>query len=132
MSYSFPIEQIEEILRTCPEYESGHHMRRPYMSAYQLAIAFSEQHPQHPAVMNLSLGGMGAAAHESLAQQIARFLSQSILRGSSGEIEGAFVSHMYIESLRFSAPGHAGSIAASTIGTKHAQSIFRLRDRVVR
>lgn len=132
MPHVFPLEQIEEILRACPEYEDGHHLGRPYMSAYQLAIAFSERHPEHQAVRALPIGGAGTAAHESLAQQIARFLSQSIAQGNSEEIEGAFISHLYMGSLTFNAPGRAPALETSTLRAKPAHSIFRLRERHAR
>lgn len=126
MQYTFQIDQFVEILSACPEYESGHHFGRPFMSAYQLAIEFSIRHPTHEAVRTLSIGGMGTGSYQSLAQQIARFLSQAIKHQTAGAIEGAFISHLHMNFLSFSVPESHGSVQASTLESKNAHSIFRV------
>ncbi len=131
MTYAFQIEQFIEILSACPEYETEHHFDRPFMSAYQLAIEFSVRHPMHEAVRTLPIGGMGTGAYQSLAQQIARFLSQAIKLQTAGAIEGAFISHLHMTSLVFSAPDSPDSIQASTVESKHAHSIFRVSNKAV-
>ena len=40
------LNELELILSQVSEYDEGHHMGRPFLSAYQLALAFAEQIPQ--------------------------------------------------------------------------------------
>ena len=125
MPYNFEIEQLLDILRECPEYAPGHHLGRPFMSAYQISISFAERFPEHPAVTNLGIGGMGTGAYESLAQQIARYLSQEISRETDRPIEGGFIAHQNIDQFSFNSPGGSDPIQVSTLRSERAHSIFR-------
>ena len=117
------LNEIITILREVPEYEEGHHLHRPYLTAYQLAIRFAQRFPNHPTVITLLLGGEGTGQYQSLAQTIARFLSQEIAAQRSQGIEGGFLSHQDIQSLAFTTG--TVTIMPSTLRTKHGQSIFR-------
>ena len=123
----FPLEDIKNILRDCSEYESGHHLRRPFMSAYQIAIEFAQRHPEHPAVKGLAIGGAGTGENQSLAQRIARFLSSKAKDPDRSEIEGAFLSHVGLAEMTFR--GDSGEdIRVSTLSSKHGHSIFRIKE----
>ena len=45
MSAEFDLDDLRRILADCREYEPGHHLGRPFMSAYQIAIRFADDHP---------------------------------------------------------------------------------------
>ena len=117
------IDEIISILCEVPEYKEDHHLRRPYLTAYQLAIRFAQRFPNHPMVMTLPLGGEGTGQYQSLAQAIARFLSQEIAAQRGQGIEGGFLSHQDIQSLAFTTG--TATITPSTLRTKDGQSIFR-------
>ena len=125
MRNDFNLDDLRVILANCAEYEPGHPLGRPFMSAYQIAIRFAEAHQGHRLVRTLPLGGEGTGTHQSLAQRIARFLSQAIQDGSAGDIEGGFISHDNIDDFRFS---HGGEqVRVSTLRTARGHSIFRVR-----
>lgn len=62
MTHEFDIDHLQRILENCPKYEDGHHLGRPFMSAYQIAIRFAEEHPNHDVVRTLPLSGEGTGA----------------------------------------------------------------------
>lgn len=124
----FPVEDLKSILQRCPEYKSDHHLGRPYMSAYQIAICFAQENPDHVTVQRLPIGGTDSGVHHSLAQRIARFLSRLILEGEDPEIEGAFLSHVRLHEMQFK--GSDGTeIRVSTLGSEAGHSIFRWRNK---
>ena len=124
MTQEFDIDDLQRILENCPEYEDAHHLGRPFMSAYQIAIRFAEEHPTHDLVRTLPLGGEGTGTHQSLAQRIALFLSRAIRDDTAGDIEGGFISHECVEDFRFR---HGDDqVRVSTLRTANAHSIFRV------
>lgn len=123
----FPLEDIKSILRDCAEYESGHHLRRPFMSAYQIAIEFAQRHPEHPAVKRLAIGGARTGGHQSLAQQVARFLLSITKAPDNKEIEGAFLSHAGLAEMTFRG-GSGEEIRVSTLRSEEGHSIFRIKE----
>ena len=50
MRHDFDLDDLIQILAACPEYEPCHPLGRPFMSAYQIAIRFAADHPNHPLV----------------------------------------------------------------------------------
>ena len=71
----------------------------------------------------LSVGGEGIGEHQSLAQRIARFLSE-VAQDSESVVEGAFISHQDIEEFSFQGKDHAVRVSGLS-GPGH--SIFRLK-----
>jgi hypothetical protein len=64
--------KITDILRETP-YQETHHFGRPYLSAYQLAIAVDRRCPEvRTALGNPPVGGLGIGTRNSLAQYLAR------------------------------------------------------------
>ncbi|HEU5118972.1 MAG TPA: hypothetical protein VFT74_20445 [Isosphaeraceae bacterium] len=96
------------------------------MTAYQLAIGLERMHPEVREALGQPLGGLGAGARNSMAQYLAKRLSDRI-RDNPGTyfVEGAFLSPQYIESLQFESP--AGHIEASSPDAGWDLSRFRLR-----
>lgn len=117
MSAEFNLNDLKQILKDCPEYKPSHHLGRPFMSAYQIAIRFAEAHPQHPSVRNRDVGGRGKGPAHSLAQRIALFLSKAIKDRKVHDIEGGFLSHDLIGDLWFDYKGQkirpSGGVAHS-------------------
>ncbi len=128
MNGEFNIDDIREILGNCPEYEEGHHLQRPFMSAYQIAIRFAERYPDHTLVGKLEVGGKETGRHTSLAQRIARFLSRALhdeKKKGDLNIEGGFLSHDLIKDLCFKNPD-GEEIRVSTLSSQRGHAIFRL------
>src|SRR5579859_626492 len=81
--------------------KKSHPFKRPYLTAYQLAIAFAEAYPVETRAIGLPIGGQGTGQRNSLAQYLAGQLTQRIKSGHTTQIEGAFVSKNNISELRF-------------------------------
>lgn len=113
------LQAVLEILRNVPEYEPGHHLGIPFLSAYQIAIRFAEQFPNDPDVIGLSVGGAGIGESNSLAKSLALFLSRCIKNGQT-QIQGGFISHDNLVQMTFSS-----NINVSTLNSKSGHSIFR-------
>ncbi len=123
----FDIGILRRILENVAEYDEGHHMGRPFMSAYQIAIKYAQEDRGHRLLEVLDIGGEGIQEHKSLTQQIAKFLSQYIKAASEKsepcDIQGGFLSHEDIHVLSFNGPN--SPIKASTLKSKNGHSIFR-------
>ena len=124
MPATLDLNDLRAILADCREYESHHHLGRPFMSAYQIAIRFANDHPQHPLVTTLDVGGRGRGPHHSLAWHIARFLSAAIKHGRAADIEGGFIPHDLIGDLWFEYRDREVRPSGTV-----AHSIFRLNTR---
>ena len=116
----FELDDLRQILKQCPEYAPRHHLGRPFMSAYQIAIRFAEAHPQHRQVRQRDVGGKGKGPEHSLAQRIARFLSAAVKYNRAPDIEGGFLSHELIGDMWFNNGGEKVAPSGS-----NAHSIFR-------
>ena len=123
MRHEFDVNHLLQIMDRCREYEPGHPLGRPYMSAYQIAICFARDHPEHPLVQELDVGGKDTGEHISLAQRIARFLSQEAQTPGS-QVDGAFISHQNIAEFSFENNGSLVRVSGLS-GPGH--SIFRRR-----
>ena len=123
MPQEFDLNHLLEIMDSCREYRPGHPLGRPYMSAYQIAIRFARDHPEHPVVQELRVGGEGTGERRSLAQQIAGFLSREAQTPGS-QVDGAFISHQDIVEFTFDNNGSPLRVSG-LIGPGH--SIFRRR-----
>lgn len=123
MRHEFDVNHLLQIMDRCREYVPGHPLGRPYMSAYQIAICFAREHPEHPLVQNLDVGGEGTGERHSLAQRIARFLSGAA-QDPDSEVDGAFISHQNIAEFSFDNNGSRVRVSGLN-GPGH--SIFRRR-----
>ena len=79
----------------------NHHFGRPFLTAYQIAILFKNMFPETYAQLNTPIGGKGTGNNHSLAQYIARNLSQQIKKGDLLNIEGRFLCMNIVDNLRF-------------------------------
>ncbi len=117
---------IREILASVPRGE--HHFGRPFLSAYQIAIAFAQQ---------LSAGGRSnrqagwrpdTGRRDSLAKYFANQLSRRILDQSLPGIEGAFLNGLFLQFLEYD---NRGETVPSSLGEAN-MSMFRLVDLTAR
>ncbi|NNN05527.1 MAG: hypothetical protein HKL90_06470 [Elusimicrobia bacterium] len=116
--------KIREILSTARRVPD-HHFERPFLTPYQIAIAFERRYPADFAAIGLQVGGRGIGARESLAQYIARELSRRIKNVRGYGIEGAFLSRSNLQRLEYR--DRASTIVSSSQTSYHL-SIFRLDD----
>lgn len=119
-------EKIIQILREVKKRAPIHHLGRPFLTAYQIAIKFAENYPDEVNRLNLPVGGVGTGQHRSLAQYIARELSQRIKKRQITSVEGGFLSNDGIEELNFKF-NNEETIQSSLKGDESALSLFRLK-----
>lgn len=98
----------------------NHHLGRSFLTAYQLAIEYHRQFGDLPGEPCLPIGGSGTGAHRSMAQQLARELSQRIRSGDIQDIEGGFLSSRNLSNIAFIGVGEIIRPSVKDI------SIFRL------
>jgi hypothetical protein len=92
-------EKITAILAEVPDYAQGHHLGRPFLTAYQIAIALAHRYPDVVASLGYPIGGAGTGQHNSLAQYIAQRLSAEIKAGHLPDVEGGFLSNQYLDDI---------------------------------
>jgi hypothetical protein len=118
--------KVVAVLRDVPLTNEHHAFGRPFMTAYQLAIALDARFPEVRQVLGYPLGGSGVEERNSLAQYLATQLSDRI-RDSDGAypVQGGFVSSVNVLDIRYRS--HDGSeIVSSLTGTGYDLSMFRL------
>jgi len=54
-------ERIRQILQEVTYYREDHHMGRPFLTAYQIAIEYAHQYPTDYNQIGLPIGGSGIA-----------------------------------------------------------------------
>ena len=119
-------DKVVAVLEDAPEIETGHHLGRPFLTAYQIAIEFTRRYPEAAAEIGLPLGGLGAGQRKTLAQYLANGLSRKIKGGHLPEVEGGFLSNWHLHDISFDANGEI--IHSSLTGTYFTLSMFRLRE----
>ncbi len=105
--------------------DEGHHFRRPFLTAYQLAIEFDRRHHDIVTQLDIEVGGAGTGEHVSLAQYLARQLSSQIQNNPNYVIEGAFISNQNVRELSYNYGQEI--ITSSLTGSGYSLSMFRLR-----
>ncbi|SKA88611.1 hypothetical protein SAMN05443428_1099 [Caloramator quimbayensis] len=102
-----------------------HHFKRPYLSAYQIAIEFNRLYPNDVTKMGYVVGGDGSNTNKSLARYIANELSKRIKAGEITDIEGAFISSNFLKEMVFDNNGQ--DVISSSLGSEYDLSMFRLK-----
>ena len=113
-------QRIREILASVPD--EGHHFGLPFLTAYQIAIAFDQRHPREAALIAKPVGGKDTGRHDSLAKYFANQLSRRIREGELPGIEGRFLNGRFLRSLEYL---NRGETVASSLG-RADMAIFRL------
>lgn len=119
--------RVIEVLAAVPTTGQDHHFGRPYMSAYQLAIDFHRRYPQVAQALGQPLGGAGVGERNSLAQYLAKQLSDRIRDDEDYPVEGAFLTNVDVETLRYRGPDGT-PITSSLTDSGFDLSLFRLRN----
>jgi hypothetical protein len=114
--------KISQILNV-QSHDPGHHFGRPFLTPYQIAIAFRDQYPQEFQTIGKPIGGRGTGQQDSIAQYIALELSRRIKNNRITNIEGRFLYRGNLESLRYE---HNGQIIESSSMQSYDLSMFRL------
>ena len=108
------------------QYCREHHFRRPFLTAYQIAIKFNQRFPDDARELGFPVGGKNIGERNSLAQYLAGQLSKRILSGELREIEGAFISNADLSEISFEDGGRI--VVSSLTDTQYDLSMFRLRE----
>ena len=122
--------RVEKILKSQSyDRDDEHHLLGGgcFLTSYQIACILIEQDSNLLKELDLQLGGEGTGEHKSLAQYVARNLSQYCLKNPTGNIEGAFLSTSHVVELEFIAEGLIENIRSSIFGEGKGISMFRLR-----
>ena len=112
--------RIREILESVPD--EGHHLGRPFLSAYQIAIAFDQRYRDEADIIAKPVGGKDTGRHDSLAKYFANQLSRRIRDRSLPDVEGRYLSGQFLESLEYE---NGRETVASSLGRAN-MSMFRL------
>ncbi len=117
-------DKVTKILQDIPDSADKHHLGRPFLTAYQIAIEFANRFPEEHQKIGHPVGGAGVGQRNSLAQYLALELSKHIKNHSITHIEGGFLSNQHLLDIRFS---HGDDIIQSSLtGTNFTLSMFRL------
>ena len=100
-----------------------HHFGRPFLTPYQIALAFETRYPAEFAMIGKPLGGKGTGQQDSLAQYIALELSKRISDGRLNNVEGRFLHRASLHSLQYE---RNGQIVESSSMQAYDLSMFRL------
>ncbi|MFD3166811.1 hypothetical protein [Herpetosiphon sp. NSE202] len=128
MSYSEThdiIPKLHAILAAVPDAAAEHHLGRPFLTAYQIAIAFAQRHPDDVANLGHPIGGQGSGSRYSLSTYVARLLSGYVKANPNGPIEGAFISNWHLNELTFNY--NEQLIRSSLTESSFTLSMFRLK-----
>ena len=119
-------EKVTNILAQDPYHVQDHHLGRPFLTAYQIAIEFNRRHPDDVDRLDLPVGGSGVGRRNSLAQYLAHQISAGIKAGRIMHIEGGFLSNQHLNCITFDNDGV--NICSSLTNTQFTLSMFRLCD----
>jgi hypothetical protein len=118
--------KIIDVLAAVHLVNNHHHFGRPYVSAYQLAIALDARYPEVAQALGVRIGGAGTGERDSLSQYLARELSRRIKSNPGYRVQGAFISNEAVHELSYdTALGER--LTSSLTGTGFDLSLFRLR-----
>ena len=119
----FSVEARVRCILDVPSREPGHHFGRPFLTAYQIAISFAERFPDDHNLIGKQIGGKGTGPSHSLAQYLARELSDRIKSRRVTGIQGADLHGTHLKTLKYRSP--EGDLESST-GSSSELSMFRL------
>lgn len=106
----------------------GHHLGRPFLSSYQIAVALEAADPGFCDQIGKRIGGRGTGESHSLPQYIGNELSKQIRQqGDTHYAEGVFMSNERVREIVYAGPDGA-DISSSLAGTGFDMALFRLRE----
>jgi hypothetical protein len=92
------VDKIIRMLSEIPYFEGTRHLGRPFLTSYQIAIAFKHLHPKEFANIGLPISAADTSDEMSLARHIAQNLSQAV-KDHNPNIEGAVLSYQHLEDM---------------------------------
>jgi hypothetical protein len=113
-------DKITQILSDVPNASPEHHMGRPFLTAYQIAIEFATRYPDETMQIGDQIGEIGVGQRNSLTQYLAQQLSMNIKSKRLPHIEAGFLSTQHLNEVSFRTG--IGVIRPSLAGL----SLFRL------
>lgn len=123
--YNFDTRVRDILKRSVYKKEPGHHLGKPSLSPYQIAIQFNKAYPSDVIAMGYVVGGRGVNTKTSLAQYIGLELSKRLKNNTITDIEGGFFSNVDLEEIRFDNNGN--KIISSSTGGNADLSMFRMK-----
>ncbi len=120
--------KIVELLRDLSY--AGHHLGRPFLTGYQIAILFKEKFPEDFERLGYPVGGEGSGVNFTLSSYLARELSQRIKSGEVAHVDGGFLSNKRLRRVEFTDAGKV--IVSSLTGGQEDVAIFRYKDEPTR
>jgi hypothetical protein len=119
-------DKVVQVLKAAPANPTGHEFGRPYLSSYQLAIAFHWQFPETVKAIGKPLGGVGNGQQDSLAQYLAMVLRRETRKhGPHYPVECAYLSNQYVKDMTFTGP--CGAMRSSLPEGGFDMTMFRAR-----
>ncbi len=109
--------KIVEVLAEVTYQNPDHHLGRPFLTAYQLAILFKRRFPEDSNHLGHPVGGAGSGLPYSLASYLAGQLSRKIGSGEVTNIEGGFLSNRQLLRIEFDDDGE--TITSSSTSTQY-------------
>ena len=117
-------KKISKILYVQP-HVPGHHFGKPFLTPYQIAIAFKSLYGDDFVTIGKPIGGKGTGQQDSLSQYIALELSKRIKDKRINNIEGRFLYRGNLKSLQYE--NNDETIESSSMQS-YDLSMFRLKD----
>jgi hypothetical protein len=117
--------KIQDILDNQEYPKADHHLKRPFLSAYQIAIEYARRHRADFESFGMQIGGKGIGEHSSFSQYIGRELSRRLKEPALPNIEGGFFSNVHLNDIEFSSID--GPIHSSATEGQYPLSVFRSR-----
>jgi hypothetical protein len=112
------------LLSEIPVFQSAHHLGRPFLTSYQVAILFKHRYPNDFARMGIPIDASDVPDEISLARYFAQHLSDAIKHGLP-HVEGAVLSYQHLEDITLDNDGE------SVRPSRFPVSMFRYVDQKV-
>ena len=116
--------RIREVLSD-PRFDTTHHLKRPFLTPYQIAIALAARCPNLCTELGKDFGGKDTGKHTSFVQYIAKELSTRLKNKKLSGVEGAFLSNLYLEHLSYQRTDGV-EVESSNTDPEHL-SLYRMR-----
>ena len=92
---------VRAILATFAGWDNTPQFGRPFLTSYQLAIAFNQRAPELRREQGWPVGGKDVGRHTSLAQYLARELTRRIREERITDIECGLLADRHITAMSF-------------------------------
>jgi hypothetical protein len=125
----YQLEDKVKAILDVRSHEPGHHFGRPFLTPYQVAVAFATGYPLEFGRIGKPVGGQGQEQEESLAHYIARQIAKRTADGRLAGIEGRFLHRANLHAVVYALNGQATEPSSMQA---YDLPMFRLVDPPVR